>query len=284
MRRFILITLAAVFATGGALLGYRAWHGYSDLKSSEAASKDSYAVTIDALAAIQDSLDAIALGDPAVNMLSNSLAKEQSLTAPVGHEALDRIAELRGSILRSKERINRLESDLKSRGIKVSGLQKLIANLRRTMVEKEGLIAQLTGTVDSLQAQVTNLAVEVHQAQEGLREREQTIEERRRELATVYYIAGGKKDLTASGVVVSKGGFLGLGKTLQPSGHVDESVLTAIDTDQQTVIQMPGERARVLSAQPTSSYELKLVDGRVELHINDPREFRKVRHLIILTT
>jgi hypothetical protein len=138
--------------------------------------------------------------------------------------------------------------------------------------------------VDSLHTQVTTLAVEVQQAQDGIREREQKIEERRREVATVYYIAGGKKDLTASGVVVSKGGFLGLGKTLQPSGLIDESVLTPIDTDQQTVIQMPGERARVLSAQPTSSYELKQVEGKVELHINDPREFRKVRQLIILTT
>ena len=284
MRRFVVVIVVALLATGAGLLGVKFWQSYSSLKSSEETARNRYTATIDALAEIQDSLDTIALGDSTVRMLSQSLETEQNLTKPVNGAALDRIAELRGSILRSKEKIRRLEDDLQRKGIKVAGLQKLIANLRRTVSEKEGLIAQLTGAVDSLQTQVTGLAAEVQQAQEGIRAREQTIEERRSELATVYYIVGGKKALAASGAVVAKGGFLGLGKTLQPSGHIDDSALTALDTDQETVIQMPGTRARVLSAQPTSSYELRVVDGRMELHISDPRQFRKVRQLIILTT
>ena len=42
-------------------------------------------------------------------------------------------------------------------------------------------------------------------------------------------------------------------------------------------------KARVLSAQPASSYELKLEGEEMELHILEPREFRKVKHLVILT-
>ena len=32
-----------------------------------------------------------------------------------------------------------------------------------------------------------------------------------------------------------------------------------------------------------SSYELQVVDGHVEIHILDPTEFRKVRHLVVMT-
>ena len=49
------------------------------------------------------------------------------------------------------------------------------------------------------------------------------------------------------------------------------------------MLPIPAAKARVLSAQPPTSYELKLVEGKVELHIIDPTEFRKVRQLVILT-
>ena len=113
------------------------------------------------------------------------------------------------------------------------------------------------------------------------------IEEKRSELGTIYYIVGTKKDLTASGVIVAKGGFLGLGKTMQLSGRYDDSLFTAMDTDQQTAVQASAaklERVKVLSSQPTSSYELKLEGDKVALHILDPKQFRKVRHLVIMTT
>jgi hypothetical protein len=151
------------------------------------------------------------------------------------------------------------------------------------MAEKEALIAQLTGTADSLQSQVTSLESEVLQIRGAIRMKDDAIEERRRELATVYYIVGKKKDLSSSGVIVAKGGILGLGKTLLPSGRINENLLTAIDTDQESVIQVPATRAQVLSPQPTSSYELKRVEGGFELHILDPKQFRKFRQLIILT-
>jgi hypothetical protein len=39
----------------------------------------------------------------------------------------------------------------------------------------------------------------------------------------------------------------------------------------------------VISAQPPSSYQLVQVGGQMELHILDREEFRKVKHLVILT-
>ena len=42
-------------------------------------------------------------------------------------------------------------------------------------------------------------------------------------------------------------------------------------------------KARVLTAQPTSSYVLEPVNGQLVLRILDVQEFRKIRHLLILT-
>jgi hypothetical protein len=96
---------------------------------------------------------------------------------------------------------------------------------------------------------------------------------------------GTKKELTNSGVVTSKGGVLGFGKTLEPSGIVNEAAFTPLDTDEENVIRIPSEKAKILSAQPVTSYVLQPVGkDAVELRILDPKEFRKVRHLVILMT
>ena len=83
--------------------------------------------------------------------------------------------------------------------------------------------------------------------------------------------------------MASKGGVLGFGKTLEPSGTINESAFTPLDTDQQTVIRIPSDKAQVLSAQPVSSYVIQPVGkDAVELRIVNPTEFRKVKHLVIL--
>ena len=79
------------------------------------------------------------------------------------------------------------------------------------------------------------------------------------------------------------GGLMGLGKTLKPSGQINESLFTSMDTDRENVIHIPGARAQVLSAQPVSSYELLPAGDEVMLRILDPKEFRTVRHLVIMT-
>lgn len=289
MRRSVAFVLAAVIvllAGATAVLFQRYRKTSAELGDAEATAKSAqarYAEAFDAVAEIQDSLNAIVLGDTAMRILSRELHDEESLTEPHRREALDRVAVLNASIQRSKERIRQLEAGVKKSGVRIAGLEKMIAGLKQTVTEKEHLVGRLTGRVDSLQTTVVGLETAVRQDQETIRSQQQTLEERRRELGIVYYRIGSKKDLTTSGVIVARGGILGLGRTLQVSGRFDESQFTPLDTDHETVIRTPSARVKVLSAQPASSYELKLVGNRMELHILDPREFRKVRHLVIMT-
>lgn len=270
--KFALAALL-VLSIGASLVLYQKYHetttALATERSQNEATRGQYADAIGSIASIQDSLNLIVLGDAAVRLTPNGYEAERNLTQPAADRVMERISVLRAGIERSKARIDELAAHLKKSGMKIQGLETMIASLKRTVAKKEMQIADLTGQVASLNTQVTGLTA--------------SVEEQKHELGTVYVRMGDKKDLTSSGVVVATGGVLGLGKTLKPTGLVDESLCTAINTDEQTTLDIPAKRALVLTAQPASSYALEPAGDHTVLRIIDPKEFRKVRHLVILT-
>jgi uncharacterized coiled-coil protein SlyX len=276
---FVLIAVVVLLIGATAVL----FRKYEKSNSDFAESQTRYNEAINAIAEIQDSLFAIAAGDSAVGLPSGGLQTEQSLTEPQTRQAMDAIAVINKTIGRTKEKIRDLEARLQKSGVRAAGLQKLIASLKQSVTEKETQVGLLSGRVDSLQVQVVSLEGAVQQGNETIRAKDMALEERRSELATIYLLMGTKKELSTSGVIVSKGGFLGMGKTVQLTGQFDESQFSRLDTDQERLVRTPSPKARVLSAQPSSSYELKLEGEQMELHILDAREFRKVKHLVIMT-
>jgi len=270
MRRPIILALGvlAVLGVGAATFFYSKYRksdaDFQSMVAEEANTRLRYGQAINEIATIQDSLNTIVLGEEAARLQPSPLQSELGTSATNGDQAIARIALLKAGIERTKVRIQELDTRLRESGVKIAGLQKLITRLRTAVAEKEQYVASLTVQRDSLQTRVAGLTTE---------------------LGTVLYVIGTKKDLLGSGVVVAKGGVLGVGKTLEPSGLVDETMFTALDTDAQSVIQIPAERAQVVSAQPVTSYVLQPIEGSgmVELRIVEPKEFRKVKHLVIVT-
>jgi len=290
MRKSVSSIVAAVavvlaVATGVLFLRYRdASTEFAKMKATSEETQARYSHTLDAIAEIQDSLNAISLGDTTIHVRSGDLQAEQTMNGPSGQEALDRIATLRASIMRSKQRIKQLESSLKVNGNQIAALQKMVKNLKQSVAEKEQIVADLQSRVDNLSTQVAGLENTVQENQSTIRDREQTIEEKRRENATIYYVVGTKQELSKAGAVVTTGGVLGMGKTLQAATAVKDSALTPLDTDEQTVVAIGAAKAKVVSAQPASSYTLAPAsDGKMELHITDAKQFRQVKTLVIVT-
>ena len=290
MRRPIqVLVAAAVVLLGGATVFLftqlqASRTANEDLQTASRTTQEQYAQTIGAIAAIQDSLNAIGPHEQNLPVEGSSLADERRMGAPSGQEALERIALLRASIERNKLRINQLEASLRSSKLHAGGLAKMVASLRRTTEEKEAQIALLSAQVDTLHVQVGALTTQVAEVEDTVRQRDVAVAERQRELATVYWVADNKSALQKAGVIESRGGLLGIGKTLKPSGRAPGAAFREINTDEQTVIQLPSAKVQVISAQPLSSYELKPVNGKMELRIVEPQEFRKVRQLVIVTT
>lgn len=289
LTRVVLVLLIAGLV-GTSVFFYQQYHKSSaqaaTLQTENDETRERYATAVDDIAAIQDSLNSIVLGDEAAHLIPSGLEAEQGLTRAQGDRALERIAVIKAGIQRTKDRIEKLDADLKARGVKIAGLQRMVTNLKKSVAEKEEAVAQLTTQVNDLQGRVTGLTAEVEQKDQAIQEKDTTIEDKRRQIGTVYYVIGTKKQLTDSGVLVARGGVLGMGKTLEPTGNMDDGRMTAIDTDHETTIRISSDKDKVeiVSAQPPSSYVLEEVgENQTELRIVNPEEFRKVKHLVILT-
>ncbi len=288
------LVAAVILLLGAAVVLYqkleRRTAEFTSLQTSEQETRTRYGRAIDEIAAIQDSLNAIVLGDEGARALATQLEAEKNLSQQSADKAMARISTIRAGVERAKNRIQDLEKQLKESGLKVAGLEKLVRSLRAQVADREVTIAKLTERVKGLETQVTGLTTKVQENEQTIQQQTATIEDQatkietaRRELGTIYYAIGSKKNLKENGLIVSKGGILGIGRTLKPSGVIDESKFTSMDTDQETVIPIPAHEARILSAQPPASYELQIVGDQMELHILDPKSFRTIKYVIIMT-
>jgi len=277
------LTLITVLLLGATIVSYSKYRksaaDYAQATANEESMRQRYDGAVSEIVMIQDSLNTIILGGEGVIPTARQLEEPGTLH----DEVLSRIAVLKASVERTKGRIEELDTKLKKSGVKIAGLEKMIARLRKSVSDKEEQIAQLSTQVNTLNTQVAGLTTEVETKQQDLTQKQQELTAKQHELATIFYTMGTKKELTRSGVIASKGGVLGFGKTLKPSGTVNEAAFTPLDTDQETVIRIPSDKAVVLSAQPVSSYVIQPVSkDMVELRIVNPQEFRKVKHLVIL--
>jgi peptidoglycan hydrolase CwlO-like protein len=281
MRKSVVVVLAAisVLLLGAAAVSYSKYKksaaDYAQATADQESMRQRYDQAVSEIVMIQDSLNAIVLGEDAAVSVQRDV---EGQPGTLHDNVLTRIATLKGAIERTKGRIEELDARLKKNGVKIAGLQRMIAGLRKSATERESRIAELTGQVDTLKVQVVGLNTEIETQQADLTAKQH-------ELATIFYTMGTKKELTKAGVVASNGGVLGFGKTLKPSGTFNETSFTPLDTDQENVIRIPAEKARVLSAQPVSSYTLTPISkDMMELRIVDAKEFRKIKHLVILRT
>lgn len=255
---------------------------YAMLQAEEQATNARYGAAIEEVASIQQSLNEIDLGEQGTQALQSELAQEKRLSEDRGEQTMARIAEIKAGVERANERIRELDEKVKAGDIKVAGMEKLISGLRRSVSEKEEQITLLVARVDELQTQVVGLETEVAFMDVELQQKSASLEESRRELGTVYYVVGTKKELSNAGIIESKGGILGIGKTVKPTGHFDDRQFTALDTDFASVIPVEAEEAKVISAQPVDSYALADNGDGIELRILDPEAFRAVKHVIIV--
>jgi uncharacterized coiled-coil protein SlyX len=291
MRRTVLVALAliGVLLLGATIVFYTKYRGsmadYAQVTAQHEEMRHRYGQAISEIVAIQDSLNAIVLGEEAAGSLPARRKPEVETPGTLHDQVLSRITTLKGAVERTRDRIEDLDARLKRSGVQIAGLEKMIAGLRKSVSEREERIALLSTQVDTLTTRVVGLSAQVEDKQQELAINQQQLAEKRRELATVFYAMGSKKKLIQSGIVEAKGGILGFGKTLEPSGRFERADFIALDTDEESVIRIRAEKARVLSAQPVSSYVIQPVGKDVvELRIQNPQEFRKVKHLLILTS
>lgn len=189
---------------------------------------------------------------------------------------------------RQRERIKELEELLAKNKVNGAQVQKLIAHMQEQLDEKDkqinSLMAQLNDsrqTIEQLQTSLDNMAdtnLELTQQNEQLAS---VVSAQDDAINEVYVLIADKNTLKNYGLL--KGGFLQKAK-LEMS-NIDKKHFSPTDARTFHTVTIPGEKAKILTPMPESSYTLtKTGNGSMLLEITDPAAFWGVSDFLVIQT
>lgn len=197
----------------------------------------------------------------------------------------DRVNEAESRLAASRQRVAALSGDN-------SGLKKQLAQYDSTitafksMIENQKAeIASLTTQVNALQGE--NVALKTDKEQLTTEKVALTTEKAAltTERNTVYYVIGTKDQLRKNGIIVKRGGLLGIGATDIPATSLNPASFTSIDKTQVSSITLPSpdKTYRVLSRQDLTATEVPAKGGyKGAIKITNPDQFWAASKFLIV--
>ncbi len=224
------------------------------------------------------------------DQLSINTIKKEGQDATQKDRINEMIAGIDNYMEQNRQRMEKLESQAKKSGKKNAALQKLVANLRASIAQKELEITELRGTIETLTNENTGLKDAVAQRDRSLSQRDSVlsarqrdIQERDTEIYTAYFVHGKRKQLEEQGVIDRTGNILK--KVSQVSGRVDKSRFTAVDMRNMTDINLGITKKKdVISRHPSDSYYMTKVGEETHLMITDYRKFWSLTKYLVVET
>ncbi|MCB0305569.1 MAG: hypothetical protein KDI38_17540, partial [Calditrichaeota bacterium] len=141
---------------------------------------------------------------------------EQQDDAALKNRMLSNISSIDDYLKKNRARVDDLRKKLTASDLKTKALSDMIETLNQTVEAKEIEIVQL-------KEELAALNIRVAEAESTLVEKDALIARQAAELNTGYYIISTEKDLKEKGILVEKGGFLGIGKTTRLADGFDTS-------------------------------------------------------------
>ena len=233
---------------------------------------------------IQASIDSINLGAPGQLIKENKESVQAGLDSR--SRALGNLNNIRQKIEADRKRIALLEKQLASAGLKAKGLETLVANLKTSITEKEKAITELgikMGLLaDTLATERKQSAETIATKEARIAEQQTLIQNRERDVNTIYYAVGTRKELLAQHVITLTGGFIGIGRVpvVQKGENDKYTSMNLLDYD---TITFPVTKRgyTVLTTQGMDSYTVMKSGSEYDLKVLSPELFRKNKYLVI---
>jgi hypothetical protein len=204
---------------------------------------------------------------------TESTERTQRLSsAEVRKQILSRILDIGNVLKENRTRIADLETKLLASPRRFQSLEEMVATLKQTLEEREEVIARLETSVKALTVK--------------LAERESRIREQQRQMNTVFYIVGTRRELEEKGVIRNEGGFLWglIGSTTILVSGVDDALFRRIDRTTTTTLTVAGEIHEIIPQRSEEFYELQPNDDlSTTVNILDPVSFWQYKYLVIIT-
>ena len=163
----------------------------------------------------------------------------------------DRVNEAESRLAASRQRVAALSGDNAALQKQLAQYDSTITAFKSIIENQKAEIASLTSQVNALQGE--NVVLKTEKAQ--LTTEKETLTSEKAALTlernTVYYVIGTKDELRKKGIIVKKGGLLGIAATDIPATTLNPADFTSIDKTKVSSIALPNpDRSyRVLSRQ-----------------------------------
>ena len=193
---------------------------------------------------------------------------------------------------KTRGQIETLEKKLNQSSIASEKLKKLLAQLKKDIVEKdkeiallkEGL-AQSNIYIDQLMSSVDRLALENERRIQVIQEKNQALQSKEDEIQKGFWTVGTTKGLREKNVIDKEGAFLGLGGVKVLSEDMNLEDLTEVNILEMTEFPIDAKKAELVTPHPKHSYEF-VQDGKMvtKLTITDPTEFWQNSKVLVIVT
>ncbi|MDE7154396.1 MAG: hypothetical protein K2O00_08165 [Muribaculaceae bacterium] len=226
-----------------------------------------------------------------IKSMENLLANTSNLSGE-SVSRRDRIREdmktIQAALQDRRQRLEELEAKLKSSNNSNALAQRTIETLKQQIAMQEETInglrdelAKANIVIVSLNDKVDSLNTQVTVAQAEIKQQEQVNNDLTTEMNTVYYAIGTTKELKSSGLM-KDGGFLRSAK-INPADF-DANLFIRGDKRTLRTIPLYSKKAKVMTAQPESSYSIEEVNGEKVLNIINPTQFWNQSPYLVVKT
>ncbi len=246
--------------------------------------KTSFEFATETINDIQTNLDSIEIG------LSGQLfsGREMPISAEDRRsQIISTVRSMKQQIEYDKSRIADLEKQLASSQVKNHSLESMIAKLRQSINDKEKIVAELSGKLGILEETVISEKL-LSQEEISKRDREiaakvATIQTQEKDLNTIFYAYGPRKELVEKNVITREGGILGLGRVSTLSKMSELEKYKTFNLAEVDGISFPATKNgySILSSQNAASYRVDKVGDSYVLKVTNKELFRKYKILVI---
>jgi septal ring factor EnvC (AmiA/AmiB activator) len=186
---------------------------------------------------------------------------------------------------KNRENIQNLSAKLKSSRFENKELLKMVANLERTISDKDIEIVGLVKELETLNYEVKDLYSSVSKLESENVEKGSIINNQDKALNQAFYLIGTEKDLKEKEVITKKGGFAGIGRVEKLNQDLNQGLFTEIDIREKNTFPIDGKKVKLLTNHPSDSYIIRKNDDDryYSFEITKPEEFWRSSKYMVLT-
>jgi hypothetical protein len=197
----------------------------------------------------------------------------------------DRLNEAESRLAASRQRVAALSSDNKTLTAQLAQYDSTITAFKSIIENQKAEIATLNAQLNALQGENTVLKADKAQ----LTSEKETLTTEKSALTTerntVYYVIGTKDELRKKGIIVKKGGILGVAATDIPATTLNPADFTSVDKTKTPEITLPkaDKSYRILSRQDVTATEQPAKGGyKGALKITNAEQFWAASKFLII--